>query len=666
MTTEQVCEWDESDEPRIYEPGIIHFDDWKIDDLIGEGANGRVYRLKKTLGSVQMISAMKVVRIEHNREMDRMLRSMGQSDAVISSRYRESLNSTIREIQQMIRLSDHPNIVRCDDYKIYRIGGIDVWDVQIRMEYLTPLQTYLEENGGKLAEKEVVRLGEDLCEALVACQEIGLIHRDIKPANIFVDRRGRFKLGDFGTARHESGGSTMTQKAGTELYMAPEVLSSGHYDHRVDIYSLGLVLYQLMNGNRLPFYPEPEKITNHTMEEAWVRRIRGDALPAPDQAGEPLRRVILKACAYKPEDRYASAQDMLVDLTAPEPRPQEPAVEQSAPATEKPLPAPAPEKKVEAKPQAAPVSTDDPFIRGMRLAEQAQEVLGRAVEENRAAPDYWECFKLFKEAEKLQGYSDTSMDLIRMGATKAALHVSELLAQMKASGKYDQQALFEAYKEQARFCDEQAQFELGMRYLTGKGTVKDTKKGEMYLLRAAEQGNPVIQRKVAEAYRTGGVLEDPDWDNSCKWYKEAAEQGDAESQYQMGVYQDTDFPMGHGSNPERAFYWYRKAAEQGHALAERTLALACLDGDGLAGIKKDEQLAFKWMNRSAKHGDLPAKYNLAVWYHLGKYVERDKKKALAMLREVSEAKAADEDGKEAIKRAKEYISAHTNIFGTLK
>jgi serine/threonine protein kinase len=153
---------------------------------------------------------------------------------------------------------------------VLRIGNEDNWDIQIRMERLKSLQAKMAE--GPLSAEEAAKLGVDVCAALTACEQYSLIHRDIKPANIFVDRWGHYKLGDFGTARAQGSGSTMTQKAGTELYMAPEVMRGGHYDKRVDIYSLGLVLYQLTNGNRLPFYPAPEQITQRAMEAAWEKR----------------------------------------------------------------------------------------------------------------------------------------------------------------------------------------------------------------------------------------------------------------------------------------------------------------------------------------------------------------------------------------------------------
>ena len=304
--------WIDWPEEITYEPGEVVFEDWEIRERLGKGAHGMVFRIGKELMGVEQSAAMKVVHIEPDDSMDDMLRAMGQSDAAIASRHRDELGQVMREILVMMSLRNHPNVVRCEDFRIFRIGGENRWDIQIRMELLTPLQERMRR--GLLSEAEVIRLGREICGALVACEEKGLIHRDVKPANIFLDERGSGRLGDFGTARMQSAGSTMTQKAGTELYMAPEVLRGGHYDQRVDIYSLGVVLYQLANGNRMPFYPEPERITARSKEEAFNRRMGGEALPAPDHASPALAQAILTACAFDPEKRFATAQDFLTAL----------------------------------------------------------------------------------------------------------------------------------------------------------------------------------------------------------------------------------------------------------------------------------------------------------------------------------------------------------------
>lgn len=104
-------------------------------------------------------------------------------------------------------------------------------------------------------EADVIRLGIDMCRALEVCAKENIIHRDIKPSNIFVSEHGDYKLGDFGVARHLEASCRELSKKGTYDYMAPEVYRDSVYDARADIFSLGIVLYKLMNNGRIPFLP---------------------------------------------------------------------------------------------------------------------------------------------------------------------------------------------------------------------------------------------------------------------------------------------------------------------------------------------------------------------------------------------------------------------------
>lgn len=127
-----------------------------------------------------------------------------------------------------------------------------------------------------LSEDDVIRLGIDLCKALEYCQCQNIIHRDIKPENIFVSRFGEFKLGDFGIARELERTMSGLSKKGTYSYMAPEMYKGEAYDSRVDIYSLGIVLYKLRNHNRLPFISlEKQLITYRDKENALNKRMAG-------------------------------------------------------------------------------------------------------------------------------------------------------------------------------------------------------------------------------------------------------------------------------------------------------------------------------------------------------------------------------------------------------
>ena len=122
-------------------------------------------------------------------------------------------------------------------------------------------------------------------------------------------------MGDFGIARELDRTMSGLSKKGTFSYMAPEMYRGEAYDARVDIYSLGIVLYKLRNHNRLPFISlKKQLITYRDKEEALNRRMAGEKLPVPVEAGEAFAEVILKACAYDRHDRYESAEEFRMAL----------------------------------------------------------------------------------------------------------------------------------------------------------------------------------------------------------------------------------------------------------------------------------------------------------------------------------------------------------------
>ncbi|MBQ6583121.1 MAG: protein kinase, partial [Mogibacterium sp.] len=144
------------------------------------------------------------------------------------------------------------------------------------------------------------------------CEQRRIVHRDIKPENIFYSpKQDVFKVGDFGIARKIESASTGTARRGTFVYMAPEVYQGMRYDQTADIYSLGIVLYRLLNNNRTPFLPPyPQQIRYTDREAALEKRMRGDPIPMPCNAAGLLGGIVLKACAFQPEARYQRAVDL--------------------------------------------------------------------------------------------------------------------------------------------------------------------------------------------------------------------------------------------------------------------------------------------------------------------------------------------------------------------
>ena len=183
------------------------------------------------------------------------------------------------------------------------------------MELLHPLLPYVYEH--PMARRDIIRLGIDICKALELCQRYNIIHRDIKPENIFISDNRDYKLGDFGIARTIERTSSGLSKKGTYSYMAPEVYAGKEYGFSVDTYSLGLVLYRMLNKNRGPFLPQPpEAITFSSREQALARRMSGEALPRPFYGEGRLGEIVLKACAFDPKDRYSSPQQLRQELEA--------------------------------------------------------------------------------------------------------------------------------------------------------------------------------------------------------------------------------------------------------------------------------------------------------------------------------------------------------------
>ena len=186
-----------------------------------------------------------------------------------------------------LALLNHPNIVSVHDF------GREEQQSYLVMEYV---------EGGSLTKRipmpleEAIDAAIQICDALDYAHKQGVVHRDIKPANILIDSAGRVKVSDFGLARIVRPGAkgwtvtTPDVTVGTPHFMAPEALSGAPPDPRMDIYSLGVLLYELVTG-KLPM---------------------GDFAPAP----QPLQAIVKKALAPEPAQRYASAADMRRDLQA--------------------------------------------------------------------------------------------------------------------------------------------------------------------------------------------------------------------------------------------------------------------------------------------------------------------------------------------------------------
>ena len=242
-----------------FAPGTILVDRYRIVALLGRGGMGEVYRAEDLkLGNVVAL---------------KFLPASLQSDAA-------SLAGFHAEVRNARQIS-HPNVCR-----VYDIGEVNGQHF-LTMEYIDgeDLASLLRRIGRLPADK-ALETAHQICAGLAAAHDCGLLHRDLKPANIMLDGRGRVRITDFGLALSNDDAMSRSETAGTPAYMAPEQIAKGQASVRSDIYSLGLVFYELFTG-RLPYQAS-------TLVE-WRRAHQESAPRLPSSVVKDIDPVVEKA-----------------------------------------------------------------------------------------------------------------------------------------------------------------------------------------------------------------------------------------------------------------------------------------------------------------------------------------------------------------------------------
>ena len=297
-----------------YEP---LFGSWTITKKLGTGAAGSVFEIERTDEfGVTFHSALKAITIPAGGEEEiKSVLFSGVSEEDLAGYYEKIVETTAEEFRCMARLKGNGHIVSYEDHQIIAHEDDPGYDILMRVELLTPLLDY--HHNSPMTESEILKMGTDLCKGLEVCAQNGIIHRDIKPANIFVSPTGDYKLGDFGIAKIVESTQISLSRKGTYTYMAPEVYRGQPYNETSDIYSLGMVLYQCLNDGRSLFMPAAPMVISHDdTEEAFAKRIVRHDIPLPAHGSAQLKRIVQKACAYDPADRYQSAAEMRQALEA--------------------------------------------------------------------------------------------------------------------------------------------------------------------------------------------------------------------------------------------------------------------------------------------------------------------------------------------------------------
>ncbi|MFC2141993.1 protein kinase [Acidobacteriota bacterium] len=276
-----------AEESLIFSPGDYFGSRYRIIEEIGRGGMGRVYKAEDL--ELNITVAIKLIRPRYSA----------------SPRFIERFKKEVLSARSI----SHENVIRIFDFGEER--GIKYFS----MEYIKGqnLREFMR-TSGPLSTKRAIELVRQICYALRAAHNHGIIHRDLKPSNIMIDNNGQAYVMDFGLARSISGLEPKKPKAieGTPKYMSPEQIRRDELDHRTDIYSLGLILYEMLTG---------QPAFDADSESEYLEKQVKELPRLPNQINPdipPYLNGIISKCLEKEEDnRYSEISEILKELAHP-------------------------------------------------------------------------------------------------------------------------------------------------------------------------------------------------------------------------------------------------------------------------------------------------------------------------------------------------------------
>jgi serine/threonine-protein kinase len=590
---------------------------YEIHELLGEGGIGQVHSAFDTV--LQREVAMKSLRPE-------LL-----SDGNFVDRFRAEATSLAR--------LNHPNITT-----LYSLipDGKNLYMVMERVRGHT-LDDILAKRNAPLDVRESLAIISQAADGLAYAHSMGVIHRDIKPSNLMVAENGVLKIMDFGIARVR-GTQRLTRSGsivGTLAYMAPEQLRGEEGDEACDLYSLAIVLYEMLTGT-----PPFSATSEYDLMQAQINQRPDRLIPRVPGLDSRVEAAIMRALSKKPDQRFASTRAFSDALGASAMRMDAPKILHNdtrlieTPAN--PIQIAPPRRSALDKLSAALPNIPglSPELRAAAYGGGAAAVVALAVigalflHSSSPAPAPAVIAKpaatppivptaLPPQTQKTPPASSTAPPPASAPSPSDAAALSGPLADIvKAANRGDPVA----------------QNQLGVKYAQGEdGLTRDDTKAVEWYRKAANQGLPKAQTNLGDMYffGRGGLMQS--YLDALSWYLKASQQDWPDAQYRLGYMYEKG--LGADKDPAKALQLYRGAAEHSYAEAQNLLGILYATGTG--GVAQDDKQAIDWYQKAADQNFAKAEKNLGDMYFFGRGVDRDYKQAMTWYGKASDQNFAD-------------------------
>ena len=596
---------------------------YEIRDLLGEGGLGQVHAAFDTV--LQRDVAIKSLRPE-------LL-----NDTNFVDRFRVEATSLAR--------LNHPNITT-----IYSLipDGKNLYMVMELVRGHT-LDDILKKRNAPIEVRECLAIIAQAADGLSYAHSMGVIHRDIKPANLMVAENGVLKIMDFGIARVR-GSQRLTRTGsivGTLAYMAPEQLRGEEGDEACDLYSLAIVLYEMLSGS-----PPFSATSEYDLMQAQINQ-RPDRL-IPRVAGlEPgVESALMRALSKKPAQRFPSVRAFSDALGASALRLDAPKILHNdtrlleTPTFTAPIAPPKRSPLDHVTETLMPYWTRlSPEMRAAALGGGGALVVALALiaflfwPSSSAPPAQAPQVAAAKPTQLPSQAPPSARPVAPASAPPTTSQPGNAAAPGPAVSPGSAPTSLADIIPAADRGDPAAQNALGLKYASGAdGLPRDETKAVEWYRKAALQGYPAAQTNLGDMYLFGRGGLDKNPLEALSWYLKAAQQQWPDAQYRLAYMYEVG--LGTSKDPQHAVELYRNAANAGYPDAENVLGV--LYATGADGLTKDDQQAVDWYHKAADQGFAKAEKNLGDMYYFGRGVDRDYEQALGWYK-----KAADQQFAEA-------------------